>query len=149
MMPAEQLVTTPRSSPSLSWPPGGSSGVLAVPRSVPAGAAPSHSLQTKERCGGRRGEGPKLQGSAQGAGGPGRSPPSTCLGPSGRSDSKGVEPPQAASSGQCGRQRCRESSEVEPSGLDFGSQLSQLYCLGQVTHLLWASIFTLAKWPGY
>lgn len=38
---------------------------------------------------------------------------------------------------------------MEPSGLDFGSQLYQLYSLGQVTHLLWASIFTPAKWPGY
>lgn len=141
MMPADQLVTTPRSSPSLSWPPG--------PGGPSAGAALSHSLQAKERGGGRQDEGPKLQESAQGAGGPGRSPPSTCLVPSGQSDSRGVEPPQAARSRPSCRQHCRKNTEGEPSGLDFGSQLYQLYRLGQATHLLWASIFTLAKWPGY
>lgn len=32
------------------------------------------------------------------------------------------------------RQHSRKNTEVEPSGLDFGSQLYQLYSLGQVTH---------------
>lgn len=38
---------------------------------------------------------------------------------------------------------------VELSGLECGSQLYQLCSLRQVTHHLWASIFTPAKWAGY
>ena len=38
---------------------------------------------------------------------------------------------------------------MEPSGLEFGSQICQLCSLRQITQLLWASVFTLTKWAGY